>query len=145
MLNYTVLNNRFYSTDLTKGLPDIRKEKKNMVFMIVNHLDEDLFIHETCKEIIRHPMTSVCFYGRCGLLWQLCCESLNHGMYPKQDQRRFQAYELYGDEENFITELQNCLEIREVAQYEIFFIYDDVALYNLFINDSRIKPMLGKF
>lgn len=145
MLNYTVLNNRFYSSDMTKGLPDIKHEKKNMVFMLVDQVDEDIFVHETCEKIVKKHLTSICFYGRRAYIWQLCCESLNRSRYPFQDKRRFQAYEVYEDYEAFVTELQNCLEIRDVAPYEIFILYDEVAKYNMLINDPRIKPMLGKF
>lgn len=145
MLNYTVLNNRFYSSDMTKGLPDIKHEKKNMVFMLVDQVDDDSFVHETCEKIIKKHLTSICFHGRRSHIWQLCCETLNRSRYPFQDKRRFQAYEIYEDYEAFVTELQNCLEIRDVAPYEIFILYDVVAEYNMLINDPRIKPMLGKF
>lgn len=145
MLNYTVLNNRFYSANLITGGADIRPKEKNIVFMLTEHVDDDNFIYQNALQYVKMPMTSMCFYGKAGVLWRMCSEALNRQVYPEQQQRRFQGYDLYTTLDDFITELQNCLETREMAMYDIFLLYDDAPLYEAVLHDPRIKQFMGKF
>lgn len=145
MLNYTVLNNRFYSANLLTGGADIRKTEKNVVFMLTENVDDDNFIYHTSLSMVKKDKTSICYFGKTAALWRMCCEALNRQLYPEQDARRYQCYDKYDTLEEFIVELLNCLETRDMALYDIFLIYDDEPLYRMVLNDKRIKAMLGKF
>lgn len=145
MLNYTVLNNRFYSANLITGGIDIRTKDENIIFIFTEHMDDDNFIYQTALKYVKMPKTSLCFFGRNAILWRMCCEALNRQVYPDQEQRRYQSYDMYNSLEDFIVELQNCLEVRELVMCDIFLLYDDEPLYKRLLQEPRIKQFMGKF
>ena len=145
MIKYTVLNNRFYSANLLTGGVDIHPKDENIIFMLTEHVDDDNYIYQTALKYVKMPKTSLCFYGRNAILWRMCCEAINRQVYPDQEQRRFQSYDKYDNWEDFVVELQNCLEVRELVLCDIIVLYDDYPLYEKLMSDSRIKAMFGNF
>ena len=145
MLNYTVLNNRFYSANLITGGIDIRPKDENIIFILTDHVDDDNFIYQTTLKYVKMPKTSLCFYGKNAILWRMCSEALNRQVYPDQEQRRYQSYDMYSSLEDFIVEMQNCLEVRELVMCDIFLLYDDEPLYKRMLQDPIIKQFMGRF